>query len=338
MTPFRSGLSRRRLLKLLPPFALAPLSACSAPTDVIDVSLAMNPWIAYGLWYIAKARGFDRAHGVSLGFVTLNSVEAFQSALAAGTVDSGHVALTAAITLQDAGVAFKAVLFQDISTTGDALIAGAAIRRVEDLRGRRVALPIGTGSELLLRLALEQAGLSPQDVTLVDLPQDQAAIAYIAGHADAAVTYEPYIANAIKARSGTIRLVTAGAYPGVISDFLVVKPAFAAAHPQAVVGMLLAWEDSIRYLRAHPAEGMRIIAANSGGALSAEDLAPAFKGVDIFDLGQSLAFIDSRLPALADKVQGLMRASRRVRGDQPFSAILDASFLRSALARRPAGG
>lgn len=325
--------SRNLVAGLAAALAIASMGISAARADEVNVSLAMNPWIGYGPWYIAKAKGFDKSHGVSIQFVTMGSYEAFNTALAAGNVDSGHAVVTSALQLQNAGVAFKAVLFQDISTTGDAVIAGASVKTAKDLAGKKIAFPKDSGSEVLLRLTLERAGLSLKDVQTVDLPADQAAVAFMTGRVDAAVTYEPYIANARKALPDMTEPSTAGEFPGVISDFWIVNPGFAAAHPDAVVGMLQAWDDSVKYLRQDQADGIRIIAAASSGSVSADDLTPTYNSVKMYDLQESAAFMRGDLPELGTKVGAMMKAAGKISGDKGLSDLIDTSYITKALGR-----
>ena len=135
MSPFLLKSHRRIMVPVLAAVILALAGTPAVRADEVEVSLAMNPWIGYGPWYIAKDKGFDKAHGVSIQFVTMASYEAFNTALAAGNVNSGHAVVTSALQLQNAGVPFKAVLFQDISTTGDAIIAGPDVKGIGDLIG-----------------------------------------------------------------------------------------------------------------------------------------------------------------------------------------------------------
>jgi sulfonate transport system substrate-binding protein len=72
--------------------------------------------------------------------------------------------------------------------------ADSPVRSVSDLRGKRVALGHGSWQTTLLLLALEQAGLSWQDIVPVD-SYDNAAGAFLSGAVDAWVGSYPYLTD-----------------------------------------------------------------------------------------------------------------------------------------------
>lgn len=70
-------------------------------------------------------------------------------------------------------------------TGGLVVPAGSAVRDVKDLVGKQVAVNKGGRGEYLLLLALERAGIAPDQVKRVYLNPDQAASAFATGKVDA---------------------------------------------------------------------------------------------------------------------------------------------------------
>lgn len=65
------------------------------------------------------------------------------------------------------------------------------VTSVSDLKGKKIGGPRGTVLHLLLASALEKAGLSMEDVDLIDMPNDKAVSALFSGNLDAALATGP---------------------------------------------------------------------------------------------------------------------------------------------------
>jgi NitT/TauT family transport system substrate-binding protein len=82
-----------------------------------------------------------------------------------------------------------------VNTLGgaDRVIAQPGITSMQDLKGKKVAVPEGTSGDMILGLALEKAGMTKDDVQIV--PMDPATIvsAFSAGQVDAAGIFYPSI-------------------------------------------------------------------------------------------------------------------------------------------------
>jgi sulfonate transport system substrate-binding protein len=70
------------------------------------------------------------------------------------------------------------------------------MRRVEDLKGKKIAVPKGSSAHGLLLNALARVGLSGGDVTPVFLAPADALAAYSAGQVDALVIWDPFTIQA----------------------------------------------------------------------------------------------------------------------------------------------
>src|SRR5438552_13014049 len=76
-----------------------------------------------------------------------------------------------------------------------------------DLRGRKVATRIGSTGEFLLYRYLASGGLSPSDVTIVDLAPPDMVVALVHGDIDAFAWLAPFTTRAVS--TGTnIKLIT----------------------------------------------------------------------------------------------------------------------------------
>ncbi|MDR1212741.1 MAG: ABC transporter substrate-binding protein [Propionibacteriaceae bacterium] len=292
-----------------------------------ELSLAIQPWLGYGAWYIAQDQGYFSANGLDVRLDDFEADADMVAALVAGRVDALNVAAHTALRLaQTEGVDIRIVLLEDASTTADAIITTGAINSVAELRGQEVAYEEGTTSDLLLNFALAQAGLSVDDIVKVPMGAAEAGAALLAGHVPAAVTYEPYITEAKAADPAVRSIFEASAQQGLISDVLVVRADVLEQKGAAVKALLKSWGQAVDFYNADLTQGRAIIARGVGE--EPEALASAFDGVHFFDLSQNRVeltgdYVNRVLPqiAVAAQAAGLLDIS-----DQSLD-VVDPSYL-----------
>ncbi|HHY54561.1 MAG TPA: aliphatic sulfonate ABC transporter substrate-binding protein [Chloroflexi bacterium] len=279
----------------------AEAPAASAPATV---RIGTQPWIGYGPWWIAQDQGLFAKYGIEaelIDFVTDTEVNA---AFASGNMDVANVATHTAIKLYANGVDLKIVLLEDVSNAADAIIAPSAIATVADLAGKTVAYEEGSTSDLLLHYALAANNMKIEDIIAAPMPAADAGAALIAGQVDAAVTYEPYISEAINQNSDIQALYTAAERPGLISDVLAARTQFAEENPAVMRKLLQVWDEAVAFLRKNPEAGRAIIAEAVGSA--PEELTTAFDGVAFYDLAENQQFLNlesGNAAAVFDDVQ-----------------------------------
>jgi NitT/TauT family transport system substrate-binding protein len=301
-------------------------SAGGDSNSPLKVSIAIQPWLGYGAWYIAQDQGFFADNGLEVELVDFEADADMLAALAAGQVDALNVASHGALHMIETGVDAKIVLLEDASTSADAIITTGGIKDVKDLAGQQVAYEEGTTSDLLLNYALSEAGLTVQDIEKVPMGAAEAGAALIAGRVPAAVTYEPYITEAKSQGDGVEVIYEASAKEGLISDVLMVGAALAKDHPDAVTALIKSWGQAVDFYNANTEEGRAIIAEGVGETPDA--LATAFDGVQFFDLAQNQALLGgdyktSTLPA----VREVAIAASLVDGSAAPADAVDTSFL-----------
>ena len=76
-----------------------------------------------------------------------------------------------------------------------ASIAQPGIASIEDLAGKKVAIPEGTSGDMIVQLALEAAGMSIEDIEKVAMDAATVVSAFSSGQVDAAGIWYPMIDN-----------------------------------------------------------------------------------------------------------------------------------------------
>lgn len=117
--------------------------------------------------------------------------------LNAGSLDFGSTAGAAALIGKINGNPIKAVyVYSRPEWTALVTRAGTGIEKVADLKGKRVAATRGTDPHIFLVRALQDAGLSEKDITLVLLQHGDGKAALVRGDVDAWAGLDPIMASA----------------------------------------------------------------------------------------------------------------------------------------------
>lgn len=167
----------------------ASISACTPPPEPLHVGFA--PFLADGLFFVADARGYLRDAGLAVTPVAFETGAQAVEALFRGEVDA---AISSEIPVVRAlAEARPLVIVSMISRSRRAVLlvmrGDAGLRAPADLRGRRVGVRRGTNAEFFLSRLLYYHGVSPDAVTLVDLPARDQCDALADGRVDALAAF-----------------------------------------------------------------------------------------------------------------------------------------------------
>src|SRR3954447_450313 len=237
----------------------APGAAAPAAGERLRVAW-VSPSGGYLPLWAAQDAGLFRQRGLDPELTFTSGAQAVQ-ALMAGEVD---VAYTDGAAVVRAGLAggTTVMLGATTNTFPFRMVTNPAVRRLEDLRGRRLGITrAGTTTDFAARYVMRQAGLVPDaDVALLQAGGTPEILeAMIAGALDAGMMSEPYGLLAIK--SGypmLLDLSTMGVeYPvtsiGTLRPLVQQRPAAFGAF----VGGLV---DAIAWIRGHRAEALEVLA------------------------------------------------------------------------------
>ncbi len=305
-------------------------SASEGGGATTEVAIGTQPWIGYGPFWIADDQGFDTDHGVDIKLVNFSTDQDLESGFASGKFQAANNANNTLIRLADLGLDYKIVLMEDVSLEADAVVScNPDIQSIEDVEGAKVAFEEFSVSDVLFRYALDEAGVDFESIDYVPIPAADAGTAAVAGRVDVAVTYEPYLQAAVQEGENCEIIYTAGENPGLISDALAINTEFAESDPEAVVGVLQAWGDAIDYYNENTKDAQAIIAENVGS--KPEELGTTFEGVELFDLQQSVDYLENDYEALWNDIRQIMVDQGQIETEPEVTDYLDTSFGQQAL-------
>lgn len=174
----------------------------------------------------------------------------------AGSVDiNSDVADAYALFTQAAHAPLTYYAEETSSPGAQAIIVSSdsAIHSVADLKGKRVAVSKGSGSNFLLLAALKKAGLTPHDIQLSYLEAPDGLAAFTSHSVDAWAIWDPFFAA--QQRDGKVRVIADGGN-GVAeyNRFYTARSDFADKHPEVLAAIFDVLREKGRWVKAHPDE------------------------------------------------------------------------------------
>ena len=234
-----------------------------AATESAPIVIGYSNWAGWWPWAIAEEEGLFAANNVNVEMRWFDGYIESMEAFAAGQLDGNCQTLNDTISFAaDAVNGEVAVLVNDNSAGNDKIIVAEDINSVADLKGKQVAIEEGVVDDFLLSLALEDAGLSRDDVEILPLETGAAAAAFAAGQADAVGAFPPFWLTALE-REGSKELVTSADFPGAIPDLLVMSQTVIDERPDDVQAIVKTWFDTLAFMEENPERADEIMAARA---------------------------------------------------------------------------
>lgn len=241
---------------------VAGWDAASA-AELLKARLAQNLSPISALTIVAKSKGIFEQHGLDISVSNFTSGKQCLDTVIGGGAD---IATTAEAPVTASAMANQPIAFvagMEYSDLKTVTAVKAGIKSRADLRGKKIGFTAGTGSEVYTAVLLKSAGLTPADVTLVNLRPQEMLPALAAGSIDAFDTWEPHIANAKKALGeAVVVLDTKGIYSETFN--IVVMRAYLDANAALVGKFIAALIETETWVKAHPEEAIVAVAEAVG--------------------------------------------------------------------------
>ncbi len=258
-----------------------------AATPAPLVRIGLGPWVGFGPFYLAQEKGFFEQAGVRVELAVLTGLAERNSALKSGAIDALAAPVDYFVLAAGNNLPTTIVMAVDESTGGDGIVARRAIRRVQDLRGKRVAFQRGLPGEFFLRALLQQHGVPVRALRASDMETAQAGAAFLAGSLDAAVVWEPWLTRAVEEGGGHV-LASTREFPDLIVDCLAFNNESLARSPAAARAVMGALLRAIEHWKARPDESNRIMAPRF--EVTPEKYAAILTGLRFADLARNRAY------------------------------------------------
>lgn len=322
------------------------LAAGSASAQV-PARVGVIPIVGAAPLFVANGKGWAKEAGLDVKVTTFESGPNMIQALASGTIDiyvagvmplavarskgilSRVIAATAVEEMVFVAGPKLATYFAPGVAPADAL---KAFRVKEGKPARLAAQPPGSVPNTTLQHWLWQVAKADKaDADIVSLGIDATQQAVLAGAVDGAALREPAL-TIVQARDPAIRLIATGGqmFPSQPGTVVAVTPAFAAAHPAEVQGLVDALVRADRLLKEKPDEAAPAVEQALGKGI-----------VDLATIRKALTSPASRFVAdprtIVDataKMQDYQVSIGTLDQAAPLDGLFDPSFYEKAAGKR----
>jgi NitT/TauT family transport system substrate-binding protein len=209
---------------------------------------------------IANEKGWFKEAGLAVTIVNTNDdyFASFKD-LVEGRLDVNDLTLFDVMLLNSKGADLIGIASTDQSAGADGIVARAGINSLAALKGKRIGASKGTYVEYMLSIVLAREGLAMSDVTLVDMPGEQAPERLAAGVVDAVMTWGAALADAVEKAHGR-KLWDSAIIPGISPSLLATRARVVRERPQDLQTLLGVWQRGTEFIQQHPEEAFAIVA------------------------------------------------------------------------------
>jgi sulfonate transport system substrate-binding protein len=191
--------------------------------------------------------------GITVKWVEFPAGVPLVEALNTGAIDAGNTADAPPIFGQAGGANIVYAAAMPSAGKGEAIFVkeGSPIQSIADLKGKKVGVTKGSGSNNLIVAALENAGLTYADIEPVYLSPADAAAAFSGDNIDAWAVWDPFFAIAESQQPLRVLTRTGDELPNIHTYFLA-NGDFAKTHGDvlatviAALGEAAVWADANR--------------------------------------------------------------------------------------------
>ena len=308
---------RRTLLAA--PLLAAPALA-QAPIPLV-IATGVDP--SFAPFYVAREAGIFARHGLNVTVNTGPSGSAMIAFLIGNQINAAYGAEQAGVSahLVDPNVVAVAegtALLRWIS------ILARGVENMDGLRGKRVGVARGTGSETFWLSVISRLNLNPADYTIVNVEAPEMVAALERGNIDAFAVWEPWPTRAMRAIPGT-RILLSNDVIQIVRNFVYMNKAWAEANAEATTRFMRSMIEAQTFIAAQPAEAAGHVAR--------------FLRQDRAFIAELMTKVEYRMNLTADSVANIQLAIDQLRGMNRLSRpVTPAEVIwREPLARVEAG-
>ncbi len=247
-----------KIMKFLGRFFALPLMLIIAGigTSLAAKEVTVGYQLIYNPWKVAIADGkFEKETGYKINWRKFDSGAKVINAMASGDV---HIALAGSSPIAagvSRGIDMELFWIVEDIASAEALVVrdGSGIVAPQDLKGKKVGVPFVSTTHFHMLFALEQFGIEPDDVTLLNMQPNAIAAAWLRGDIDAAFVWDPALGR-IK-ETGKV-LITSGQlckWGKCTFDGMVVNKKFSAENPEFMTKFVRIIAEADEAYRSNPA-------------------------------------------------------------------------------------
>lgn len=239
------------------------ISSCSNEYEK-PTTIAINPWPGYEFLYLAEQKGYFKQVGANIKLIQLGSLSDAQRAYINGFADGFASTIIEAVQAEPlGGKPLNIVLIPDYSDGGDVIITTSDISNITSLKGKTIGCEVASLGIFLLQRALSKAGLTLEDINVINIEQADGEQAMLSKRIDAFVTYPPVSVNILK-HTRFKTAFTSAEIPREIIDTVSISTEVLNSKPLLVQKLHQAWQLALDYAQSNPEDAYNIMAKREG--------------------------------------------------------------------------
>ncbi len=267
--------------------------------DILKVQVFTWGGYAPGIYFNegfepTKRSRFWKEYGLPVQFILMDDFDASRQAWIADKVHLlGNTVDAMPTEMERLGKFNPQIVMQvDWSRGGDAIIANRAIKSINDLKGKQVAVAPSTPSQTFLYKMLQAAGMSFKDIKVIEVPSAiDAATAFKSGKVDAAVVWSPDDIIATREVPGSKILWSTKEASHIIADVFIAKKDYVEANREKIHKFYEGWMRAISEINSNPSNYKKAAKLfGEGTGLSPEDAEGAMSTVKFTNHGDNKNF------------------------------------------------
>jgi len=237
--------------------AILPLPAFAQGAPIrMTIATGVDP--SFAPYYVAREGGFFQRNGLDVTVNTGPSGSAMIAFLVGNQINSAYGAEQAGVSahLVDPNVVAVAegtALLRWIS------VLGRNVASMDELKGKRVGVARGTGSETFWLSVVSKLNLNPADYTIVNVEAPEMVAALERGNIDAFAVWEPWPTRAMRAIPGT-RILVSNETIQIVRNFVYMNKGWAEANQEATQRLMRSLIQAQEFIASNPAEAAAQVA------------------------------------------------------------------------------
>ena len=234
--------------------------ATEEPLETIEVNFGYIPdFNGTSLLAIAEDQGLWEKHALDVTTSSFTNGPLQIQALGTGDLDFGYIG-PGAFWLPASGQA-KIVAINTLGQS-DRVVAQAGITSMEDLRGKTVAVPEGTSGDMILTLALAEAGMTKDDIQVASMEPSAIVAALASKQVDGAGFWYPPLATVKEQVPDLVELAKNSDFEDSVSfpNAFVAGNDVVEGEPEMVERVLAALRDAMAFRAANLDETIALTA------------------------------------------------------------------------------
>lgn len=257
---------------------------------LMKLQFGTSPWPTNMFAYLANDLGIFKKHGLDVQLNNFSSYSSSVQAFLAGHLDIITTPSSDAITPYSQGAKFSVIMLTDKSLGSDGLVVNKNIKSIQDLKGKTIATELYTVDHMYLLSLLDKAGISPDQVKVVNMAIADSGAAFMAGKVDAASIWEPYLSKALTSNNAKL-LYSSKSNPDLITDSIIASQASMQNNPKAVQAFVDSWYEAVDYWKKNKAKANNIMAKHL--EVSDKEFTDMMNKLSIADAKDALKSFDS---------------------------------------------